>query len=107
MIGGGGWAGRGGGSMAGTLRDDLASLSIERERRGQGKGGRPAGKGRGDGPIRLLSLAIWLIQLGVLEVAVVFAVREYDQIRAEPEVKVALVQEMTSGEAEKLRTAKS
>jgi RND family efflux transporter MFP subunit len=67
----------------------------------------PAGAARrGDGGIRLLSALIWLIPLGLLGAAGVYAVRQYDQIRTKPEVKVALVQEMTSGEAEKLLSAK-
>jgi RND family efflux transporter MFP subunit len=92
--------------MAGTLRDDLASLRIDRDRRGTVAAGRSgAGGSRGEGGIRFLSVLIWLIPLGLLGAAGVFAYRQYDQIRAKPEVTVALVQAMTTGEAEKLLTA--
>jgi RND family efflux transporter MFP subunit len=93
--------------MAGTLRDDLASLSIDRGRSGAAKGDRRTERVRGgEGGIQLLSALIWLIPLGLLAGAGTYAYRQYDQIRAKPEVIVGLVQEMTSGEAEKLLTAK-
>jgi RND family efflux transporter MFP subunit len=94
--------------MASSLREDLASLSIDRGRdRSKASGvapGDPRGI-RGDGGIRVLSLAIWLIPLGMLAGAGVYAYRQYDQLRAKPEVKLGLVQEMTTGEAEKLLSA--
>ena len=94
--------------MASSLRDDLASLSIDRGRK------RPAEpelavqdpRGfRGEGGIRLLSVLIWLIPLGLLAGAGVFAYRQYDQLRGKPQVIVGLVQEMTTGEAETLLSA--
>jgi RND family efflux transporter MFP subunit len=48
---------------------------------------------------------IWLIPLGLLAGAGTYAYHQYDQLRAKPEVTIGLVQEMTSGEAEKLLTA--
>jgi RND family efflux transporter MFP subunit len=95
-------------AMASSLRDDLASLSIDRGRKPSGKESRahdPRGV-RGDGGIGILSVLIWLIPLGLLAGAGVFAYRQYDQIRAKPQVTVGLVQEMTTGEAETLLSAK-
>ena len=56
--------------------------------------------------LRFLSWLLWLIPLGLLAVAGSFAYRQYDQIRSRPEVTRGLVQRMTSGEAEKLLSAK-
>ena len=89
--------------MAGTLRDELASLKIERPIRGRPRSGVEAGRGGGD---RLPRLAPWLIPLGLLGVAGAYAYRQYEQIRSKPEVTVGLVQAMTTGEAEKLLSAK-
>jgi RND family efflux transporter MFP subunit len=92
-----------------NLRDDLASLRIDRDRRGSGSPDRPAaprGGAGGDRGIRLVSALIWLIPLGLLGVAGVVAYRQYDEMRAKPEVAVGLVQAMTVGEAEKLLSAK-
>src|SRR5262249_51191749 len=94
--------------MASTLRDELASLRIERstsvlsDRRGSRT---PAERRRGGG-VRLLSWLIWLMPLGIFGTAGVVAYRQYDQIRARPEVTRGLVQRMTAGEAEKLLSAK-
>jgi RND family efflux transporter MFP subunit len=95
--------------MASSLRDDLASLSIDRGRDRSKKGAAATTDPRGivdEGGIRLLSLLIWLIPLGLLAIAGVYAYRQYDQIRGKPEVTIGLVQEMTTGEAEKLLSAK-
>lgn len=96
--------------MSNTLRDELASLKIDRRQ----KSGRPAGAGpksapsrkRGDGTMRLASSLLWLIPLSLLAGAGFVAYREYDQVRARPELWVGLVERMTAGEAEKLLTAK-
>ena len=94
--------------MASSLRDDLASFEIDRGSQAAEKRD-PAAETRGiggDGGLRLLSVLIWLIPLGLLGVAGAFAYRQYDQIRSKPEVTVGLVQTMTTGEAEKLLSAK-
>jgi hypothetical protein len=97
--------------MAGSLRDDLASLKINRDRR-DSKNPSPVvtdwteGRARGEGGIRFFSFLLWLIPLGLFAGAGVFVYRQYDQLRAKPEVAVGLVQAMTSGEAEKLLSAK-
>jgi len=49
---------------------------------------------------------LWLIPLGILGTAGAVAYRQYDQIRSRPEVTIGLVQKMTTGEAEKLLSAK-
>lgn len=90
--------------MAGTLRDDLASLKIDRNSR------RPAERKKrarsGGGGFKLLALVLWSIPLGLVAFAGVYAYRQYEQIRAKTEVSVGLVQSMTRGEAEKLLSAK-
>jgi RND family efflux transporter MFP subunit len=94
--------------MGSTLREELASLKIDRPDPeyflGYGQR-RPAGR-RGGGGLRLLSWALWSIPAGILAVAGWFAYRQYDQLRSRPEVTRGLVQLMTSGEAEKLLSAK-
>src|SRR3954451_17850750 len=90
--------------MASSLRDDLASLKIDR------RGGDPrvsSARGvRRERGIGFLAILIWTIPLGIVAGGAVFAYKQYDQIRALPEVAVGLVQTMTAGEAEKLLSAK-
>jgi RND family efflux transporter MFP subunit len=96
--------------MGSSLRDELASLRIERSETIRPK--RDAGKGtyepyrRGGGGLRVLSWLLWLIPLGIVGTAGAVAYRQYDLIRSKPEVTVGLVQKMTTGEAEKLLSAK-
>ena len=88
--------------MAGTLRDDLASLKIDRQGRDRpaATSTRPRRRERGLG---FLALLVWLIPVGLLGFAGVYVYRQYEQIRGKTEVSVGLVQlSMTSGEAEKL-----
>src|SRR5262249_13199 len=54
----------------------------------------------------LLTLVLWLVPLSLLGAGGSFAYRQYQQIRSKPEVQVGLVQAMTTGEAEKLLSAK-
>src|SRR4051794_33250857 len=88
-----------GSKMAASLRDDLASLKInrdrDRDRRPSSKsdhapaewgGGRV--RGGGEGGIRVVSMLLWLIPLGLLGLAGTYGYRQYDQIRAKPEVNV-------------------
>jgi RND family efflux transporter MFP subunit len=94
--------------MASTLREELASLKIERPDpyfTGSGRSGSSYGRRRGGG-LRLLSWLLWLIPLGLVGAAGVYGYRQYDQMRSRPEVTRGLVQRMTSGEAEKLLSAK-
>ena len=91
--------------MAGTLRDELASLKIER-RDPQIVSARGRGTGPRDGGVGFLALLIWLIPLGLAGFAGVYGYRQYEQIRAKTEVSVGVVQTMTTGEAEKLLSAK-
>lgn len=99
--------------MAGTLRDELASLKIDRGNRdsgtkhhGNGSGNGVAPRRRTDRGLGFLALLLWLIPLGLLAFAGTYAYQQYEQIRAKPEVNIGLVQTMTSGEAEKLLSAK-
>ncbi|WP_165232406.1 efflux RND transporter periplasmic adaptor subunit [Aquisphaera insulae] len=101
--------------MSSTLRDELASLKIERPDRGRVSRqpeapARPFSgaeyRRRGGGALRLLSWILWLIPLGIMGGAGWYGYKQYDQIRSKPEVTVGLVQRMTTGEAEKLLTAK-
>jgi RND family efflux transporter MFP subunit len=90
--------------MAGTLRDELASLKIARRDVPPRAWADP--RGRRDGGMGLLALAVWLIPLGPLAFAGVYGFRQYERIRSTPEVTVGLVQAMTAGEAAKLLSAK-
>lgn len=95
--------------MAASLREELASLKIDRSERDRIRSSRTVSAGprrRGGGWLRILSWLLWLIPLGVLATAGAVAYRQYDQIRSRPEVTIGLVQKMTTGEAEKLLSAK-
>ena len=90
--------------MTSTLRDELASLKIDR--RGPDLS-RPTRLNKaGDRGFGLLALLLWLIPLGLIVIAGVYAYKQYEHLRSKPEVSVGLVQTMTSGEAEKLLIAK-
>jgi RND family efflux transporter MFP subunit len=94
--------------MPSTLREELASLRIERIEpvySGRRQPERSERAVRGGGFLRLFSWLLWLIPLGLLAVAASFAYKQYDQIRSRPEVTRGLVQRMTSGEAAKLLSA--
>jgi RND family efflux transporter MFP subunit len=56
--------------------------------------------------LRLLSWLLWLIPLSILGAAGWVGYKQYDEMRSKPEVTVGLVQKMTTGEAEKLLSAK-
>ncbi len=102
--------------MSSSLRDDLASLRIER----RGAASAPsastapvsapvsnkrarAGRDRG---MRVVSALIWLIPLLLLGAGGAVVYRQYEQLKPKPEVSVGLVQAMTVGEAETLLSAK-
>jgi RND family efflux transporter MFP subunit len=95
--------------MASSLRDELASLKIER--RGSSPGPsrkkRPGRRIEGVGfGLKLLSILMWVIPLSMVGVGAAFAYKQYKEIQSKPEVTVGRVQTMTSGEAEKLLSAK-
>jgi RND family efflux transporter MFP subunit len=94
--------------MATTLREELASLKIERQdsRRSAGTSNSTTQYRRSGGGLRVLSWLLWMIPLGILGVAGAAAYRQYEQIRSKPEVTVGLVERMTTGQSEKLLTAK-
>jgi RND family efflux transporter MFP subunit len=93
--------------MASTLRDDLASLKIDRRAPEVWETtASPQPKRRGGRGLGLASVLLWAIPLGLLAAAGAFAYHQIDQIRSKHEVSVGLVQTMTSGEAEKLLSAK-
>lgn len=94
--------------MASSLREELASLKIDRP--DSVRSSRPSGvavayRKRGSG-LRFFSMLLWLIPLGVVGVAGTVAYRQYEQIRSKPEVTIGVVQKMTLGEAEKLLSSK-
>jgi RND family efflux transporter MFP subunit len=93
--------------MSSTLREELASLRIERSQASETRNySKQVSPGDGGGGLRLLSWLLWLIPLSLLAGGGAVAYKQYDQIRSRPEVTVGLVQSMTTGEAEKLLTAK-
>ncbi|GAC1471944.1 MAG: efflux RND transporter periplasmic adaptor subunit [Isosphaeraceae bacterium] len=90
--------------MPSNLREELASLKIERDFT-NGRVHDQRGR-RTEGGVGFLALLIWLIPLGLLGTAGVYGYRQYEQLRAKVEVNVGVVQTMTPGEAEKLLSAK-
>jgi RND family efflux transporter MFP subunit len=98
--------------VASNIREDFASLKIDRSdpSRTSGKGGSVAAVRERGGCLgclsSLFSFVGILVVLAVLGSAAVVAYRQYDEIRSKPEVIVDLVQTMTTGEAEKLLSAK-
>ncbi|MDX2039358.1 MAG: efflux RND transporter periplasmic adaptor subunit [Isosphaeraceae bacterium] len=110
--------------MSGSLRDDLASLKIDRSGKSEVRSGsrkpkprpeplesgfelaaRPRRVGPSIGGI-LLTLLLWLIPLSLLAVGGYYGWTQYETIRSRPVVSTTVVQAMTSGEASKLLTAK-
>ena len=93
-----------------SLRDDLASLKIDRSgpSRRAATGTRKPGSTRSPrgGGTGLFGLLLWLIPLTMLSVGGYFGYRQWREIRAKPEVTIGIVQTMTTGEAEKLLSAK-
>jgi RND family efflux transporter MFP subunit len=97
--------------MSNTLREELASLRIEREQASWSSEPTPRGarKPRIDGGgfgLRILSLALWLIPIGLIGFGGFVGYRQYQEIRSKPEVKTDIVRMMTSGEAGKVLSAK-
>ena len=92
--------------MGTTLQKELASLRIERPESAyptRARSSKPSpARRRGGGGLRLLSLLLWLIPLGLLAAAGTVAYKQYNQMRSRPEVTRGLVQRMTPGEASKL-----
>lgn len=94
--------------MASSLRDELASLKIERSdaKRSYSRPSAPKEYRRRGTGLRIVSWILWLIPLSLIAGASYVGYREYDRLRSKVEVNVALVQLMTTGEAEKLLSAK-
>ncbi len=104
--------------MATSLRDDLASLKIDR---GNGRAetmkirhSRPPLKKRGGGGgrglggffLRIFSFFLWMVPLAAISYGGYYAYLQVQSIKSKPEVQVGLVQAMTAGEAEKVLSAK-
>jgi RND family efflux transporter MFP subunit len=87
--------------MAGTLRDELASLKIERPNsiKTRRNGYQESSRRPGGGVLRLLSWMLWLIPLGLLAASGVFGYVQYDAMRSRPLVKKGLVVSKTAAEA--------
>jgi RND family efflux transporter MFP subunit len=93
--------------MASTLRDELASLKIERPNsiKSRTNGQSKPSPRRGGGVLRLISWILWMIPLGLLGAAGVFGYRQYDQMRSRPEVTIGRVSAKTWAEASTLLDA--
>ncbi len=93
--------------MASTLREELASLKIERPNsiKARSNGQSKPSPRRGGGALRLISWILWMIPLGLLAAGGTFAYRQYDQMRSRPEVKIGRVSAMTWAEASTLLDA--
>jgi RND family efflux transporter MFP subunit len=93
--------------MAGTLRDELASLKIDRPSsiKSGHNGYRKSSGRRGGGVLRLLSWMMWLIPLGLLAAGGISGYLQYDKMRARPLVTKGLVVSKTAAEAATLLDA--
>jgi RND family efflux transporter MFP subunit len=94
-----------------TLRDELASLKIDRGGRSAKASPRPVAERRqaprrGGGGAGLVSFVLWLVPLSLIGAGGYYGYTRWQEVRAKPEVSTALVQAMTTGEAEKLLSAK-
>jgi RND family efflux transporter MFP subunit len=92
--------------MTSSLRDDLASLRIERRGAPQAAPVNREVRVARDRGFRLVSLLIWLIPLLILGGGAAVVYRQYEQLKPKAQVQVGLVQAMTVGEAETLLSAK-
>jgi RND family efflux transporter MFP subunit len=93
--------------MASTLGDELASLRIDRRRSDIGGKRKPGRRGgRGGLGLGVLSILLWMVPLSGVGVGGYYAYKQYQEFKAKPEVRVVTAQLMTSGEAEKLLSAK-
>ena len=94
--------------MSRSLRDELASLRIERGESTvyRAEPARGPRRSPGGATLRLLGLVMWLIPLSLVAGGGYYAYSQYDKIRTKPTVSVGLVRSMTVGEAEKLLSAK-
>jgi RND family efflux transporter MFP subunit len=93
--------------MAGTLRDELASLKIDRPDsiKVRRNGHSETKRRRGGGVLRLLSVLIWLIPLGMLAAGGAYGYLQYEKMRSRPLVKKGLVVAKTAEEASTLLDA--
>jgi RND family efflux transporter MFP subunit len=96
--------------MASSLREELASLKIDRRNSPvdppRHRSARRKSSGGGGFGLRVLAFTIWLIPIALLSTGGIYAYKQYEEIRSKPVVTVGEVQSMTSGEAEKLLSAK-
>jgi RND family efflux transporter MFP subunit len=92
--------------MSSTLRDELASLRIERGPRSYAKGVPRGGGGGGEWGMRLLSGVLWMVPLGLLGGAGYVGYSQYEQFKPKVEVKVGIVERVSEAEAIKLFDAK-
>jgi RND family efflux transporter MFP subunit len=93
--------------MAGTLRDELASLKIDRPNSTKigNNGYRRAPRRRGGRVLRLLAWLIWLIPLGLVAAGGVYGYLQYAKMQSRPLVKKGLVVSKTAAEASTLLDA--
>lgn len=92
--------------MSYDLREELASLRIERGGFDNGVGVKQESRRRRIGFGWLLTLMLWVVPTSILGMAGVYGYREYEKYRPKHEVSITTVQKMTTGEAEKLLSAK-
>jgi RND family efflux transporter MFP subunit len=93
--------------MVTTLRDELASLKIERPdsiKARRNAHGKPVRR-RGGFVLRLLSWLLWMVPLGALAAAGTYGYRQYEQMRSRVEVTTGRVASKTWAEAATLLDA--
>jgi RND family efflux transporter MFP subunit len=93
--------------MAGTLREELASLKIDRPDPdfSRPRGYKKSSPRRGGAGLKVLSWAVWLLPLSMLAAGGVYGYRQYEQMRSRPLVKKGVVTLKTAAVAATLLSA--
>ncbi len=97
-----------------SLKDELASLKIERKRELTAAAPKPVGgtglptrrRDRGSFALRLFALFLWLIPIGLIGGVGYFAYLQYQKARPKLKVKTAPVRAMSPGEVSSILDAK-
>jgi RND family efflux transporter MFP subunit len=89
--------------MASSLREELASLKIERRESYRPQQAKVGGRGLG---IRLLSALLWLVPLALVGAVGTYGYFQYDKLKPKLKVSTTQVQAMTIGQAKTLLSAK-
>ncbi len=90
--------------MSSTLRDELASLRIQRDVKSYN--GRSSPRRGGDWGMRVLTALLWLVPVGLLSGAGYYGYSQYSKYKPKVEVKTDTIRSQTMADAVKLFEAK-